>query len=155
MAANISNSFLTAFTSTRTVQEGLKLALPPVQLGLRSLVHVFDHYFRLILIFRIFSNQLKEIGKIAFIHTSLPGAPSALCVEIGFTRTFARNQDVTVKLKSELIFIKFQYFFNVLVDPKPICFTHTFHQCVNHKKKLCLRYVLPTFGSFSFFQASL
>ena len=25
----------------------------------------------------------------------------------GFTRTFPRNQDVTVKLKSELIFIKF------------------------------------------------
>ena len=33
--------------------------------------------------------------------------PSPLCVEMGFTRTFSRNQDVTVKLKSELIFIKF------------------------------------------------
>ena len=30
-----------------------------------------------------------------------------------------------------------------------------FHQCVNHKKKLHLRHPLPTFGSFSFFQASL
>ena len=30
-----------------------------------------------------------------------------------------------------------------------------FHQCVNHKKKLILRHVLPIFGSFSFFQASL
>ena len=30
-----------------------------------------------------------------------------------------------------------------------------FHQCVNHKKKLSLRHPLPTFGSFSFFQASL
>ena len=30
-----------------------------------------------------------------------------------------------------------------------------FHQCMNHKKKLRLRYLLPTFGSFSFFQASL
>ena len=31
----------------------------------------------------------------------------ALCVEMGFTWTFPRNQDATVKLKSELIFIKF------------------------------------------------
>ena len=31
----------------------------------------------------------------------------ALCVEMGFTRTFPWNQDATVKLKSELISIKF------------------------------------------------
>ena len=30
-----------------------------------------------------------------------------------------------------------------------------FHQCVNHKKKLTLRHPSPTFGSFSFFQASI
>ena len=30
-----------------------------------------------------------------------------------------------------------------------------FHQYLNHKKKLSLRHPLPTFGSFSFFQASL
>ena len=30
----------------------------------------------------------------------------ALCVEIVFKRTFPKNQDETVKLKSELIFIK-------------------------------------------------
>ena len=30
-----------------------------------------------------------------------------------------------------------------------------FHQCVNHKKKLSLRHPLPTFGCFSFFQASI
>ena len=30
-----------------------------------------------------------------------------------------------------------------------------FHQCVNHKKKLSLRRPLPTFDSFSFFQASI
>ena len=30
-----------------------------------------------------------------------------------------------------------------------------FHQCVNHKKKLSLRHPLPTFGSFSLFQAFL
>ena len=30
-----------------------------------------------------------------------------------------------------------------------------FHQCSNHKKKLSLRHPLPTFGNFSFFQASL
>ena len=34
-------------------------------------------------------------------------ARGALCVEMGFTWTFPRNQDVTVKLKSELISIKF------------------------------------------------
>ena len=28
-----------------------------------------------------------------------------------------------------------------------------FRQCVNHKMKLSLRHLLPTFGSFSFFQA--
>ena len=39
-----------------------------------------------------------------------------LCVEIGFTQTFPRNQDATVKLKSELISIKFQQFFNIQVD---------------------------------------
>ena len=31
----------------------------------------------------------------------------ALCVEMGFMWTFPRNQDATVKLKSELISIKF------------------------------------------------
>ena len=31
----------------------------------------------------------------------------ALCVEMGFTWTFPRNQDAKVKLKSELISIKF------------------------------------------------
>ena len=30
-----------------------------------------------------------------------------------------------------------------------------FHQCVNHEKNLSLRYPLLTFGSFSFFQASI
>ena len=29
------------------------------------------------------------------------------------------------------------------------------HQCVNHKKKLSLRNFLPTFSSYSFFQASV
>ena len=30
-----------------------------------------------------------------------------LCVEMGFTWTFPRNEDATVKLKSELVSIKF------------------------------------------------
>ena len=30
-----------------------------------------------------------------------------------------------------------------------------FHQWMNHEKKLSLRHFLPTFGSFSFFQASI
>ena len=33
--------------------------------------------------------------------------PPTLCVEMGFTWTFPRNQDATVKLKSELISIKY------------------------------------------------
>ena len=37
-------------------------------------------------------------------HTN--GIPP-LCVEMGFTWTFPRNQDATVKLKSELISIQF------------------------------------------------
>ena len=35
------------------------------------------------------------------------GGGRALCVEMGFTWTFPRNQDATVKSKSELISIKF------------------------------------------------
>ena len=42
----------------------------------------------------------------------------ALCVEMGFTWTFPKNQDATVKLKSELISIKVRYFFNTLANPK-------------------------------------
>ena len=37
----------------------------------------------------------------------LMDAWGALCVEMGFTWTFPRNQDAIVKLKSELISIKF------------------------------------------------
>ena len=55
-----------------------------------------------------------------------PPPPPPLCVEIWFSlEIFPRNQDVTVKLKPELIFIKKLYFFNVLANPKPICFTQT------------------------------
>ena len=59
--------------------------------------------------------------------------------------TFPSNQDVKVTLNSELIFIKFLYFFNVLANPKPIGFTQTIP-----KRKLRLRYSSPTFGCFSF-----
>ena len=38
----------------------------------------------------------------------LDATPSPiLCAEMGFTWTFPRNQDATVKLKSELVSIKF------------------------------------------------
>ena len=43
----------------------------------------------------------------------------------GFTWTFPENQDVTVKFKSELIFINFLYVFNVIGNTEPICFTQT------------------------------
>ena len=36
-----------------------------------------------------------------------PPPPPPLCVEMRFTWTFPRNQDAKVKLKSELISIKF------------------------------------------------
>ena len=48
------------------------------------------------------------------------------------------NQDVTLELKSELIFIKFHYFFNVLADPKSICFTKGFHQSANFETSFTL-----------------
>ena len=56
-----------------------------------------------------------------------------------------------MKLKSDLILIKFSY----LLTPSQSVSHKRFHQCVNHKKKLSLRHPLPTFGSFSFFKASL
>ena len=43
----------------------------------------------------------------------------------GFTRIFPWNQDITVKFKSELIFINFLYVFNVIGNTEPICFTQT------------------------------
>ena len=48
------------------------------------------------------------------------GGWGALCVEMGFRWTFPGNQDSTVKIKSELISIKLQQFFNTLADPKLI-----------------------------------
>ena len=45
----------------------------------------------------IYSPGLAELG----------GLGGALCVEMGFTSTFPRYQDAKVKLKSELISIKF------------------------------------------------
>ena len=41
-----------------------------------------------------------------------------------------------------------------LLTPSQSVSHKRFHQCVNHKKKLSFRHLLPTFGSFSFFQAS-
>ena len=65
------------------------------------------------------------------------------------------NQDVTVKLKSELIFKNLSISLMFLPTPSQSVSHKRFHQCVNHKKKLSLRHPLPTFVSFSFFQTSL
>ena len=46
----------------------------------------------------------KEVGEEKFAP---PGGRSKLTREMGFTWTFPRNLDATVKLKSELISIKF------------------------------------------------
>ena len=40
------------------------------------------------------------------INYVVSGGRGALCVEMGFTWTFPRNQDATVKLEYELISIK-------------------------------------------------
>ena len=42
-----------------------------------------------------------------------------------------------------------------LLTPSQSVSHKRFHQWVNHKKKISLRHPLPSFGSFSFFQASL
>ena len=47
------------------------------------------------------------------------------------------------------------FFLIALLTPSQSVSHKRFHKCVNHKKKLSLRHPLPTFGSFSFFQASL
>ena len=47
------------------------------------------------------------VAKSARVGFGRPHPPTPLCVEMGFTWTFPRNQDAKVKLKSELIFIKF------------------------------------------------
>ena len=63
----------------------------------------------------------------------------------GFTRTYPRNQDLTVKLKSELIFIRFQYFSIQSVSHK------RFHQCVNHKKNPKFETYFTQFQQFYLF----
>ena len=51
-------------------------------------------------------NQLDIIiGKNYYLTLKYLGV--ALCVEMGFMWTFPSNQDATVKIKSELISIKF------------------------------------------------
>ena len=46
------------------------------------------------------------------------GGGGAMCVEMGFMRTFPRNQDATVKLKSN--FYQILVVFNTLADPNSI-----------------------------------
>ena len=63
-------------------------------------------------LFRHLHKMLKnEFYKIHHYDTmgfkSLLIPPPIPCVEMGFTWTFSRNQDATVKLKSELISVKF------------------------------------------------
>ena len=48
-----------------------------------------------------------EIGTNIYIEEVKNCRHGAVCFEWCFTRTFPRNQDATLKLKSELIFIKF------------------------------------------------
>ena len=74
---------------------------------------------------------------------------------MGFTWTFLRNQDATVKSKSELIFIKFQQFFNTLADPKQIFPIQTILLTCKLKKEAKFGQQLSDFCSFRYFQTSL
>ena len=51
--------------------------------------------------------QIDKIRAKPFDRNGGRKGGGTLCVEMGFTWTFSRNQDATVKLKSELISIKF------------------------------------------------
>ena len=70
--------------------------------------------------YNFFGQIFNKLGHSALIHVNkfvahdvilvfvwFIGRRGALCIEMGFTWTFPRNQDATVKLKSELISIKF------------------------------------------------
>ena len=60
---------------------------------------------------------LSEPGGKGWSRGHVPLVP--LCVKMGFTRTSPVNQDTTtVKSKSELILIKFQYFFKTMTSPR-------------------------------------
>ena len=78
-----------------------------------------------------------------------------LCVAMDSTWTSQRNQDATMKLKSELISIKFLFFLIPLPTPSWSVTHKQFYQCVNTKKKLSLGYSLSSFSSYSYFQTSL
>ena len=98
--------------------------------------------------------QYKGVAKsiLGSLHTAMPMAPPFHCVlKYGFTWTSPRNQDVTVKAKSELIFIKFQYFFNVLFYPKPICFTQMILSMCEPQKELKFDASFTSFWQFQIF----
>ena len=61
------------------------------------------------------------------------GGRGALCVEISFTLTFHRIQNVTVKLKSELI-LYFSISLLSLQTPSQSVSHKRFHPCENHRK---------------------
>ena len=66
-------------------------------------------------------------------------------------RASDKDLPVTVKLKSELILIKFLYFINVIADTKPIWFTQKIlSKCEPQKEAKFERHPLPAFGSFCF-----
>ena len=52
------------------------------------------------------SKMYKFFNKLILLCLESSSAPPPLCVEMGFTWTFSRNQDATVKLKSELIAVR-------------------------------------------------
>ena len=69
------------------------------------------HFSKLLSDFMLVFNHLKlQKSHSCALYRRAGGTGAgggALCVEIGFTWTILRNQDATVKLKSELISIKF------------------------------------------------
>ena len=66
-------------------------------------------------------------------------------VEIGFYVDISQESRCNIEIK-----IRAHFSFISLSTPSQSVSQKRFHQCVNNKKKLSLRYPLPTFGSFSF-----
>ena len=75
-----------------------------ISVGGRGVAPKIIYYIhRMYLINRVGEVVVGNLQKCQWLTTG----GGALCDEIGFTWTFPRNQDARVKLKSELISIKF------------------------------------------------
>ena len=72
-------------------------------LKLSNLLYIYGRYVHMMVKIEKISREFFDL----YIFLILRRREGALCFEWGFTRTFPRNQDASVKLKSELISRKF------------------------------------------------